>query len=263
MDRAHLRTQVLRWSGGFVSLVVGVLLALAADAWWQEREAARRTRVYLEMLRTDLRGTASLIQQNLAFNQKAAENAARMANALLAADTWDRLPKDVTPYFEYDQTTWFNTGTIGALLSTGDINNIRSDVLRSAIVRYAGELESIRGELTTIQTFIWNNVSEYTRHERALFESSKDPVHRRRLMSMLPPAALRSFELSEIRKHPEIQAAFRLHAVAVGNRVAHLQRAAKPVNELIALLDRELGPPPDGPTLLPEPKPEGDPPIDK
>jgi hypothetical protein len=250
MDKAHVRAQVLKGLGGFFSLVVGVLVALAADAWWQDRDAAARTRVYLEMLRGDLVATASLIKQGAAMDQKAAENAARMANALLAADSWERVPADVTPYFEYDQT-WFRTGTMNALLSTGDINHIESDALRAAIVRYNGELEEVQQALGTIQTAIWNNAADYIRQERALFETVKDHSHRRRLTGLLPPAALRTFELSEIRRRPEIQAAFRLHAIAAGNRIFHLQRAAKTVDELIVLLDQELGARPPEPVANP------------
>lgn len=235
-----LRSSLLRGLGGFVTLVAGVLLALAADAWWQGHEAQARTRVYLQMLRTDLHETADHIDRGLAFDSTAALNAAVMANALLVADSWEAVPATVTPYFEYDGT-WFRMGTMTALLSTGDINNIRSDSLRSAIVRLTGKLEDLQVKLNATQTAIWSNVADYTRAERTLFESTDDRSTRRRLTQLAPADALRLFDLAAIRRYPEIQASFRLHAIAVANRSGFLQDARAPVDSIIDLLDRELG----------------------
>ena len=233
------RSRLVRGLSSFVTLVIGVLLALAADAWWQGLEAHARTRTYLDMLRADLQETANSIDEGVTLDSVAALNAARMANALLVADSWEAVPASVTPYFEYDGT-WFRTGTMSALLSTGDINNIRSDSLRSAIVRYAGQIDDIQKKLSTIQSSVWSNVADYTKEERALFESTNDRGVRRQLTGVVVADALRLFDLSVIRRHPQLQASFRLHAIAAANREALLRNARSPLEELIRLLDQEL-----------------------
>jgi hypothetical protein len=41
-------------AGGFIVIVVGVMVALAADAWWEDREADERRVAYLHALQADL-----------------------------------------------------------------------------------------------------------------------------------------------------------------------------------------------------------------
>lgn len=234
------RARITRAVASLVTIIVGVLMALAANAWWEGRHERTRGHIYLEMLRVDLEATDSLIDASLAQDRRTLDSSQRMAEVLLAGSSWSQLPQSVKPHFGLDDA-WFRTGTVTALLATGDINNIRSDTLRSALVRYADEVNFIRSSLSRTETASWANVRDYVRAEEELFQTARDPDLKRRLVAMSSDEALRSFDLRRIREHPGIAAAFRLHAITVANRMEVLQQSKAPVEELLRLLDDELG----------------------
>lgn len=225
---------------GLLTIVVGILLALAANAWWQGRQEKARSRIYLEMLRADLRATDSLVELSISQDQRSMVNSRRMADVLVSARSWSEVSDSLAPHFGFDDV-WFRTGTVTALLTTGDINNVSSDALRSAVVRYADEVDVIRNSLSRMESAAWSNVSDYTHAEQQLIDSSNDSDLKRRLLGMSTSDVLRSFPLGRIRQHPEIAATFRLHAIVMANRIEVLRRARGPTEDLLRLLDQELG----------------------
>lgn len=226
--------------GSLVTIIVGVILALAANAWWQNRQDRARIHGYLEMVRVDLRATDSLIDKAIAEDERSADASQRMVNTLLSARSWAALPESADPHFGIDDV-WFRTGTVDALLSTGDINNVGSVTLRSALVRYVDEVDQIRSSLRQVETAAWSNTRAYQRAEQELIATAGTEALRRRASGLPVVQILRSFSLAQVRRYPQITAAFQLHNIAMANRIEILKNAKAPVESLLGLLDRQLG----------------------
>jgi hypothetical protein len=234
------RSGVARAVASLATIIVGVILALAANAWWQNRQDRARIHGYLEMLQVDLRATDSLIDRSIAQDQRSGADSQRMVNTLLSARSWTELPESVNPHFGIDDV-WFRTGTVDALLSTGDINKVGSAALRSALVRYVDEVDQIRSSLDKAETAAWNNGREFEHAREELLATAGTDALRRRAPGLPPAQLLRSFSLAQVRGYPQIIAAFQLHDIAMANRIEILRNAKAPVEDLLGLLDRELG----------------------
>lgn len=233
-------SRVARALTGLVTIIVGVIIALAANAWWQGREDRARIHGYLEMLRVDLHATDSLIDESIAQDWRSMTDSRSMAETLVSGRSWAQLPDSVNPHFGSDDA-WFRTGTVNALLATGDINHIRSVALRSALVRYADEVDEIRNALSRVEAASWSNVDDWLMVKQELIEASGDENLRRHAMGMSDAEVLRSFDLRRIRRYPRIAATFEIHANAMSNRIEVLRMAKGPVEDLLRLLDQELG----------------------
>ena len=146
------------WRGGvrwfaaeFLVVVTGILVALALQAWYEGRRDAARERAYLIQLEADLRDTERLVAAADAENRPAAVAGARLLRAYYTP----------TPPPRDSLLLWFVqanryelarpvTATVEALVTTGDLNLIRSDSLRTAI---AGYLDGSRQLVASQQTF--------------------------------------------------------------------------------------------------------------
>ena len=62
---------VLRWSGEFVTIVVGVLVALAVDSYREDQLDEERERVYLAYLHADLTADRQLLEQSIRYSDAA------------------------------------------------------------------------------------------------------------------------------------------------------------------------------------------------
>lgn len=162
----------VRWQSAlreFVLIVAGVLVALAAQAWWQSRDDRALERVYLHQLRADLTETERIIAQ-------ADTSMAPVSQALNALQYSfgepHRPPRDsVFALMRTGVGGWDRIrpvlGTAEAMIATGDLSLIRDDDLRNAIVGY---VEEQRSEMAAYR-YAW----EGAREAWIAFAASVDP----------------------------------------------------------------------------------------
>ena len=129
----------LRWfAAEIVVVVAGVLIALALNAWWGARQDRATEQSYLRQLAADLVETERVI----------ADTEARLATPewatgelLRAFKSPERPPRDSLVRWLVDygrlRVALPVTGTIEALIATGDLALVRDDSLRTAITAYA------------------------------------------------------------------------------------------------------------------------------
>lgn len=231
---------LLKAVGSFVVIVVGVLVALAGDAWWKDREVAARQHAYLMQLQADLAAIAGILDESIATNHKSARASLDLAATLLGADSWAELPDSVSPHFATDDVR-FPVGTLTALLATGDINDIAPDSLKAGLIAYGATIEWARSFVSVNDAALWANFCDYERAEQELYEGAANGDLKRRLTTMAPTEALRQFDLRVLDGYPEIQAAFRLRGLALQNRNYVLCEVAASTGALLRMLDVELG----------------------
>jgi hypothetical protein len=146
------------WRGGvrwfaaeFLVVVTGILVALALQAWYEGRSDAGRERAYLAQLEADLRETERLVDVADAENRSADLAGVRFLRAFYAA----------TPPPRDSLLAWFGqansyevvrpvTATAEALVTTGDLNLVRSDSVRVGLTTY---LDHSRRLVASQQTY--------------------------------------------------------------------------------------------------------------
>jgi hypothetical protein len=118
-------------------VVVGILVALALNAWWAQRQDADRERAYLRQLDADLAETESSIAGYDRFLRPVDSTASLLVRAY-------RMP---TPPPGDSLAAWLLVGsrfgvprpvlgTVEALVATGDLGLVQDDTLRTEIVAY-------------------------------------------------------------------------------------------------------------------------------
>jgi hypothetical protein len=127
-------------------IVASVLLALAADAWWDGRQERQEETSVLVGLQSDFRATLEVIERS----RTASEETAAAAEQLLAltgpgapevsAAAMDTLLANALAGSSFDPVA----ATLDALMSSGDLNLIRSAELRRALAEWAPRVERIR-----------------------------------------------------------------------------------------------------------------------
>lgn len=136
--------------GQFAIIVVGVLVALAADRWNQDRQDRLTEAQYIGALIDDLEADTAAIARALDLVTNFVAHGRRVVQVLEGAD-WAGTPDDLARAVEYSLYLPFPDGfaraTFQDLQSTGNLGLIRSDSLRKTLTRYYGAVEGVEGWL--------------------------------------------------------------------------------------------------------------------
>jgi hypothetical protein len=148
------------WRGGvrwfaaeFLVVVTGILVALALQAWYEGRREADRERSYLAQLDADLLGTERLLAEVDSLNRPSDLAGSQMMRAFYAATP---PPRDsILDWFvrsnQYELARPV-TATAEALVTTGDLNLIRSDSVRAAVATYLEASQRLVASQATYET---------------------------------------------------------------------------------------------------------------
>jgi hypothetical protein len=147
----RIRTIIRRWRRAIrdVALIVaGVLIALAANAWWQARADQARARVYVTQLLADVRANELELRSAFQLDSTTAVGMQRLLNAL---DRVPAPPRDSLREWMQRPPVFYSNprphlGTVNALMETGEIRLFRDERLRSAVIAYASAMEEERAE---------------------------------------------------------------------------------------------------------------------
>ncbi len=221
-----------RWAREVAVIAAGALAALAAQAWWQDRQERARERDYLRQLLADTRENARRLDEAIAGDSAAGRALARVVRAFAAPGALppsDSLRRWVTGGgFNSDFKPL--TGTYAALVGTGDLQLVRTDSLRALLVAYAATAEAERRSLEAILEIATGALDVLPRKlpfTRAFFLDDADR----------PPAA--SFDFAAVRDDPEVASMLFRFQAANANRVAHLRRMRDQTRRLRQALEAE------------------------
>jgi hypothetical protein len=138
----------LRWFlAEFLVVVAGILVALAVSSWAQGRADITREQSYLHQLLADLTTNERDLAEAVDFFDQRASASARVLHRF-----WQETPRADDAFVDdlsLPRTTRrFRPvlGTAEALISSGDLNLIRSDAVRAAILGY---VESTKTPIAT------------------------------------------------------------------------------------------------------------------
>jgi hypothetical protein len=128
----------LRWFfAEFLVVVVGILVAIALNGWYQSRADAASERDYLSFLSRDLQGTLDDLASQAAFEQAQIKDGVMVYQALST-----QLPADTMPLSEaisrlsQRKTMIVKNSTYQDLVNTGNIRLIRNHALRDHVIAF-------------------------------------------------------------------------------------------------------------------------------
>jgi hypothetical protein len=139
-----------RIAGELAVIVLGVLIALAADRWIQAADARTDEQFYIAQLASDIRADSAKLEDMV--DRSAVRNQAAL-DLLLYADTDNQqLGRDPQQFMidvwlasvfgtnlEYTTDTWED------LVSSGGLSSIRDPALRAELSGYYNEIERVKG----------------------------------------------------------------------------------------------------------------------
>jgi hypothetical protein len=231
---SHLRRTAasLPWKrlfAEFTVIVSGVLLALAADSWWERHREQGRARKYLQQLLVDFRETDSRIRGTIAGDSLTLEWVNSVVN---------RAFRGVLPKVDsLDLPTGYNqfrplTGTLTALLQGGELHLLGNDSLRFELSAYAALLDATEATLRHTETLIWNS------SERVILGRARHSQYADRRAARA--SGWGEIDVAGVLNDPEIISALQVQASASENRLRNLRRLKEPTRRIITLMQAEL-----------------------
>ena len=216
----------IRWfAAEFLVVVSGILVALALNAFYQDRVDAQREAGYIEQLAADLEESEAAFEAAVAGNE--AERAKVMQ--LLAFFGEDTPPSRE----QFDEVRTLSTrlaqptlSTAQAVVETGDLQLIRDDALRSAIIQYVGAGEAYA---ETQDAIAWEWLTPLIRSYYGVVRPGLGPGHR---LAMSPDELLAQDALYDI--------AFDLQ-LAYSNHLRAQRGMLSGIRGIQAQIDRVLG----------------------
>jgi hypothetical protein len=212
-------------------IVAGVLIALGADSWWEQREEHRRAEQYLEQLLVDFKSTERQIQSTIAEDEKTSAAASRVIDGAYHG----RYP----PTDSLELPTGYQqfrplTGTLTALVQGGDLRLLESDTLRFELVAYSATVDEVETVLRHTEAMIWNSTEHViggrVRHSRSALRSATSGG-----------SGWGQVDVAGALNDPEVISALQVQAVASRIRLFNLRHLEKPTSRLIGLIQAELG----------------------
>lgn len=122
----------------FLVVAAGILVAMALNAWYQDRVDARNEREYLTLLGRDVAAMAQHLDENTAFEDLQTQDGLLLYRALSAP----KLPEDVLPlsiavtHLGTRRTLMLESSTYDDLVNTGNFHLIRNAALRDRIAAF-------------------------------------------------------------------------------------------------------------------------------
>jgi hypothetical protein len=214
-------------------IVVGVLIALGADAWWEQRHEDRQAEEYLQQLLVDFRETERALRNAIAGDSRSLESASRVIDGAFRG----RFP----PVDSLELPTGYHffqplTGTLTALVQGGDLRLLDSDTLRFELVAYSATIDDVETVLRHTETMIWNST------ERVLGGRARHSQSALR-RTMNGGSGWGQVDVADALNDPELISALQVQAMASQIRLFNLRRLEEPTNRLIRLIQAALGEP--------------------
>lgn len=223
----------------FVVIVAGVLVALAAQAWWEGRERRDVEQAYLEQLRSDAMENRERLRSAIVEDSLAGVAA---DSAMLAlAGRVDASSGEVVLWIaRVGQASDFQpvTGAHRALQETGDLRFIRDDSVRHALTTYATSLDRETARLEQLRGAVLEAIPMLARampSMHLIFAGGLDTT---------------GVSLEQLRSDPDVAVAVFTFQAALENRLAGLRRmraATARLLETLAPPNGSSGPPRDTP----------------
>jgi hypothetical protein len=229
----------IRWFFAELLVVItGILIALAAQSWWQNRGNENAERAYLEQLLADTRENEELLTRRITADSTARHRAGRMAAILR-----ERLPlppQDTMAVLARLGSTTFSliTATYDGLIATGDIKLLRNDSLRTATLYLGTQIHrssaGVNGNVERLGRSIELRTSRFLAHVQPLRTLVPDSLDE------LDIDWWKRVDYAALQGDTDVMQAFQSSIYVLNNSLGLLRGLRAPLAEYRGLLEREL-----------------------
>ena len=235
MSRLRRLLEPVNWkyAVGEVSLiVVGVLIALGVDAWWERREERVTERAYVQQLLADARENQRRIEAAIHEDSLIRQTQREWLEVLM--DSGPLPPEDSLKRWFEMKRFWeaadprLLSGTYDALRETGDLQLVRDDSLRFGLIAYHAALEAARERMQLAR-------EDHTRRTEAVMRHILPRFPRGPLDVGFHPM------LTALRGNPDVWFGFRTLMAGTDTRLTTLRSLRDENQILLRLLRAEVG----------------------
>jgi hypothetical protein len=230
-DAAALSLPWKRLIAELAVIVAGVLIALAADSWWEQRQERQRAEEYLQQLLNDFRQTERQLQNAIGGDTRKFESASRVIDRANRGQFPPADSLELPTGYDFFHPP---TGTLTALMQNGDLRLLDSDTLRFKLVAYSSLIDDIKTILRHSETMIWNST------ERLILGRARHSQSASRRAAN-NGSSWGQADVAGVLNDPEVISALQVQAMASQIRLFNLGRLKEPTNRLIQLIQAELG----------------------
>jgi hypothetical protein len=211
-------------------IVGGVLIALAADAWWERRQEQEEARDYLQQLLVDFQETDRRLRATIAGDTRTLEQVNGVVDRAFRGVFPSPDSLDLPTRYDFFEPV---TGTLTALVESGDLRLIRDDSLRFELVAFLSLVDASQQVLRHTESLIWNS-TEHVAQGRARHSQS----------ALRRAAGQRSgwgeIDVAGALNDPAVISALQVQAAASQIRIFSLRRLEEPVASIIRSIQAEL-----------------------
>ena len=211
-------------------IVAGVLIALAADSWWEQRQENERAEAYLKQLLVDFQATERRLKNTIEGDNRTFEMASRVIDR---ATRGQFPPKDSLELPTGYQFFHPLTGTLTALVQGGDLRLLHGDTLRFELVKYSSLIDQTEIVLRHTETLIWHSAERL-----ALGRARHSQSGSRRAANA--GSGWGQVDVAGALNDPEIISALQVQVMASQVRLFNLRRLEDPTTRLIQLIQAEM-----------------------
>jgi hypothetical protein len=221
------------WSRLFAELAVivaGVLIALAANSWWERRQEQNHAREYLEQLLVDVQTTEQRLRSTIDTETQRLETVNSIISRALGGP-WPR-PDSLELPTGYD---YFEplTGTVTALIQSGDLRLLRSDSIRFELIAFSALIRETETGLRHTESMIWSSTERVAagraRHSQSAARRGTNAGR-----------GWGQVDVAGVLNDPEVISALQIQALATHLRIFNLGRLEEPASRIVGLLRAEL-----------------------
>ena len=215
--------RVKRFATELFVIVLGVMIALAAESWRTEAGDQARARRYAAALSSDLGRAHSELER---FVDWASGQRSRVDSFLVLVRSGQPIPDTLHTPPMIARTPVLPLGTLEALVGTGDLHLFPNDsiwVAATIALSSARSLQAASRSIATLEEAVfyeWLEIEERIRLEESLGYDTPVPA-------------------SVLRGRPDATAAFEKHIAAVTTQREMMSDLAETLAELRMMLDRD------------------------
>lgn len=204
-------------------IVVGVLIALAVNAWWGERQDRKREASYIHQLLADAEANDRILATSVQEDSVSLKALVTLSNALRSGDRPGGSSMDM-----FDVALRYSDprpvlGNLEHLIASGGVELIRNDSLRASILEYSSLMHA--------------DLAESSRHVDLLLSGMRNWVSRQQNAGLDCPMFVETSEAERrmcdtdfakswrtLRADPEYRSSVLVVRVATWNRLFYLTR---------------------------------------
>ena len=145
------------------AIVISILLAFSIDAWWTEKQEGVREERQIRALISEFQGNHSHLQLDLDRLRGITSNLEELTNKLSSVS-------EGTEVTVFDRYFWSvrqggiadpSTGTLDAMISSGNLGLLQNESLRSALSDWSAMLDEVQADQQTLRNFTAGELIPY------------------------------------------------------------------------------------------------------